>query len=242
MKEKFKNTILNDFNQEENLKIIKNKINERGDNMNKYFKYAFIPVCLVIITICGITLKNMFHDSNVHIITNGNNTIKINKVKENNQNSLDADINVIVRSDTALKKDGKIQVVDELNEYQFYKELVIPSDFNAQQIYAIYTKKDLKSDQYDILNNYVIELKVKKANTRYKGITIAFSKENKPLRDYYFSSETDQTSIINDHELLIYNYESAYMVTFEYDGINFDIETTGISQNELLELLKSIIK
>ena len=30
--------------------------------------------------------------------------------------------------------------------------------------------------------------------------------------------------------------------TFEYDGINFDIETHNISESEFITLLKSIIK
>lgn len=32
-----------------------------------------------------------------------------------------------------------------------------------------------------------------------------------------------------------------YIVNFESKGIYFDIETTGVTENELVELLKSII-
>ncbi|MFR5685001.1 MAG: hypothetical protein ACLUD1_13365 [Clostridia bacterium] len=32
-----------------------------------------------------------------------------------------------------------------------------------------------------------------------------------------------------------------YIVTFNYQNLNFDIETTGITENELVDLLQSII-
>ena len=32
-----------------------------------------------------------------------------------------------------------------------------------------------------------------------------------------------------------------YIVTFEYEDIYFDIETTGIAENQLVDLLESLI-
>ena len=47
--------------------------------------------------------------------------------------------------------------------------------------------------------------------------------------------------MINKNEVLISKYGSSYIATFKKDSMNFDIETKGISEEELIELLKSII-
>ena len=71
---------------------------------------------------------------------------------------------------------------------------------------------------------------------------IAFSNEYEPLRDYFFGDEGSKVSKINDFELTIYRYENSYMTTFKYNDINFDIETTDITEQEFIDLLVSIIK
>ena len=71
-------------------------------------------------------------------------------------------------------------------------------------------------------------------------IKIAFSKVESPIRDY-FIGDGEKISKIGNVELKVSQWEKMYIVTFEYDDIYFDIETTGITENELVNLLKSII-
>ena len=74
------------------------------------------------------------------------------------------------------------------------------------------------------------------------NIIIAFSEIEEPIRDYYIDGG-NKISKIGDVELKITQSESQemYIVTFEYKDIYFDIETTGITEDQLVDLLKSLI-
>ena len=74
-----------------------------------------------------------------------------------------------------------------------------------------------------------------------KNIIISFSEIEKPLRDYEIA-EGKNISKIGDVEVIISEWEQMYIATFEYKDIYFDIETTGITQEQLVDLLKSIIE
>ena len=60
------------------------------------------------------------------------------------------------------------------------------------------------------------------------------------MRDYYFKD--GKASKINGLELIVYQYENLYMTNFKYKNLNIDIETSNITEEELLALLQSIIK
>ena len=89
--------------------------------------------------------------------------------------------------------------------------------------------------KYDMIHDYVFNYREDSSN----NITIAFSEIEEPIRDYYI--EKGKASKIGDVELVISQWEEMYIVNFESKGIYFDIETTGVTENELVELLKSII-
>ena len=72
------------------------------------------------------------------------------------------------------------------------------------------------------------------------GITIAYSESNTPIRDYFI--DDGKSSIIKNTNLVISKYNTMYIVTFKYNDIYFDIETSNIEENELIDLLESIIK
>lgn len=60
------------------------------------------------------------------------------------------------------------------------------------------------------------------------------------LRDYYIGG-TKNISKIGDVELIISQWKDIYIVSFKHKDIFFDIETTGITENQLIDLLVSII-
>lgn len=221
------NEILSNYEQNEE-KIVK-----------KNLKYVIAPACLLLAIVCGILLINQ-NNNLKPIIDDGENLVYINKVDNQGLNKLDADIETI-KQDVSVKG-GKFETVTELNDYPFYKDLEISDEYNAFVIYAIYVKEDINVLEYDKLNNYIISYKVKDKNIDFKEIQIAFSKDNEPLRDYFFTSKDDKKSIINGLELEIYQYEKSFMSTFKYKGINFDIETNNTTETEFINLLKSIIK
>lgn len=118
-------------------------------------------------------------------------------------------------------------------------ELSIPEDLNSTYHYIYYGKKDKESKEYDVLVNY----KIGYYNDNDREIQIAYSIDHKPARDYYFDDEgNSKTTIINGVELKIYKIDSSYFVEFQFNEYNFDIETFKITEQELSDLLLSILK
>ena len=139
--------------------------------------------------------------------------IYINELDNMNLTSLDNDIRV--------ENNYMVETYDEL------LNIVIPTDLNKMNGSAIFLSDGT-------LNNYVIEY-----FNDVRRITIAYSKTNTPIRDYFIDG--GKSSIINNTNLVISKYNTMYIVTFKYNDIYFDIETSNIKENELIALLESII-
>lgn len=93
-------------------------------------------------------------------------------------------------------------------------------------------------NDYKNLNSYILNYY---NDNETRNIKVAFSDKNRPIRDYYFSNENAVTSIIKDKKLKIYSYEETFFVEFHYNNYYFDIETNNILQDELIDLISSII-
>ena len=91
---------------------------------------------------------------------------------------------------------------------------------------------------YSIAHDYIWDYSNEAEN---RTIRIAFSKIGKPLRDYYLSSE-EKISKIENTDVIITQYEKLYLAEFKLNDVYFDIETAGITQKELVDLLVSLIK
>ena len=149
--------------------------------------------------------------------------LNINKIKKMSATSLDADVETIE--------------IEELpNKFEFIKNIQIPEEYKIESSYNIYTRSDINKSEYDVLHDYVFNYRKDSMN----NIIIAFSEIEKPLRDYYIDVG-DKVSKLGDIELIISQYKDMYIVTFNFKDIYFDIETTGITENELLKLLQSIL-
>ena len=148
--------------------------------------------------------------------------LNINKINEMSATSLDADI--------------KTKEIEKLPEkFEFIKNIKIPEEYKIERSYNIYTRNDINKSEYDVLHDYVFNYRKDSMNE----IIIAFSEIEMPLRDYYIDVG-DKVSKIGNIELIISQYKDMYIVTFNFKDMYFDIETTGITENELLELLQSI--
>ena len=201
---------------------------------NKIVKWAFVPVCLLII-MCGVV-----------IIDNYDKTFSSNDPIINKEKNYEIYINSIEKEYGLGKADADIQRLDfEVNElannqgYEFLKNIIIPKDLTDNTFNAIYVKETKESDNYSILNNYEFWYENSKNGRK---IVLSFSNEYEPIRDYFFDDNGSKISKINDIELTIYKYKNSYMAKFKNNGINFDIETSNITESELIDLLTSIIK
>ena len=155
-------------------------------------------------------------------------SININKITGMTSSSLDA-------------KATKILISDLPEKFSFMESIIVPEDYQFDYANEVYTRKDNKTDIYDILYEYDFNYR-KDASNR---IEIAFSEVGVPLRDYIIGGQDKKISKIADVELVIGEmdglYGKLYTATFELEGVYFDIETVGLEQGQLVELLESII-
>lgn len=151
-------------------------------------------------------------------------SLNINKIDELAMTKLDADSRIL---------NGVC-----IPYFEYMTKLAIPDDFDNKEDYkALWVKSNRDVNEYDKLNNYVFTYR-NTSNNRI--IIIAFSEEYEPLRDYYIKGGEKITTIGNT-ELIISQYKDTFLTTFTHNGVNYDIETRDITEDELLALLESII-
>ncbi len=146
-----------------------------------------------------------------------------NELEETKMAKIDADIK-------------KKEVGDLPEKIKFMKNISIPEDFKQQDIYEIYTNSNPKDRKYDLLHDYVFNYKKDDDNE----IKIALSMLEEPIRDYCYDEE-NKKSKIEDVDVNISQYQNLFIVTFKIDNIYFDIEANEITENQLINIIKSII-
>lgn len=230
-KEKLNNSINNDFNKVNNYNKIIKKI--EGVNMKDkkiVWKISLIPICLAII-LGNILFINYKNDENKSLNSKDSYSdskekieIYINNIDKLGATLIDADVKVVNEEKNSIW-------------ISILSNIVIPEQLEKKESYMLYTRKD-KESPYDILNSYVYNYYNEET---LSSVRISFSNKNKPLRDYHFSEEGAKETTINNVKMKIFKYENIYFTEFNYKDYNFDIETTNITQDELINLLKSII-
>ena len=150
--------------------------------------------------------------------------LKINKIEDLAMAKIDADV-----------KNIEIESLPE--KYSFINNIVIPKDYKLINSYNIYTRNNKNTENYSILHDYVFSYGKDDVNS----IRIACSEKYQPVRDYWIS-EGGKISKIGDADVVISQYKEMYIVTFTWKNINFDVETEGVKEEELVALLESIIK
>ena len=211
-------------------KILDMTVNKKKVKKNTWLKYSLVPMCLLIMVSCFM----LFSDKNSPKIftTESGNEIVINNLKNVGAALLDVKIDENVNFD----------------EFAFINNIKIPNDLLLSTRYLMYTKELCETKEecaiapYDIAHTYTLWYEKMINNIVQSKIIISFSREFAPLRDYFIENNNFKTSTINNTELTIANYNEMYIATFSYNGLNFDIESNGISETELIELLESIIK
>ena len=184
-------------------------------NKNKKIVYIITSACAVLVLCMGIIIgtNNGGLESIYQIALEKTNTLNqeesltnelnINKLKSLAMLSLDADIKIIKLEDLPEK-------------FKFIENISLPEEYKLEESYTVYTRDNKEVDEYNILHDYVFNYA--KDNNKIK---IAFSELEEPLRDYFIEGG-DEISKIGDAEFIIYQSEEMYIVTFNYQNINFD--------------------
>lgn len=212
--------------------IMKVEENKKAKIRNNIIKFATLPVCAMLIMSFLLVKQN----TNKNLANSGT---QITENQEQNKNSDSIKINKIQTIGMA-RLDAKVEEITNgfnIPFFEVFEGIVVPKDLDKFNPYKLFIKGE-NSKEYNKLANYVYSYYNSETN---RSINIAFSDTMKPLRDYRLE-DIGNISTINGITLKIYQYEDLYMTEFNYQGYNFDIETANITQEELIELLKSLIK
>lgn len=226
--DKLNKVITNDFDITNNYTSIRKKM-ERGNKMNKIFKYSLMPMAIVI-AITSVFLLNK-KNSTINVLDSNvknNDVIIVNSIDNNFDNA-------------KLDIDGRSEDITTDDLYKIYpllKDIVVPDDYNIDGIIKCYLFND-DTGKYDKLYGYNIIYSG--GNNKYIDIFILID-TTKRLRCFSIDTDEMKSSIINGNNIKIMGEDKYYYAIFSYNNINFDIETTGISEEEFIQLIKSMVK
>ncbi len=111
----------------------------------------------------------------------------------------------------------------------------LPDDIKFINDYGIFIKDS--EGNYSVLHDEVFEF----SNSKDRWVNIMYSLIEEPLKDYVMASKREISSI-NGVNVIIYQYENMFMVDFQYKDKYYNIQTSNISKDELISLIKGILK
>lgn len=209
----------------------KNNTNKKGFAMKKLkpkYIYSIVSVALIAIIAFGFINNKLNIDvisSNKSGKNDTNIELNINKPKNESMSKIAAE-------------DKSLKLENLPNKFNFMRNIDIPKDYKLASCYTLYTASSLESDTYDLLHDYIFDYE----KSDDENITVTFSEVEEPLRDCFVESENaNKISKIHGTDVVITELGNSYTVTFKHNNIYFDIETHGISQDELVKMLVSII-
>ena len=199
---------------------------------NKKIIYGLSSACAVFIV--GVGILAMQKKSN-------NNEMKVENERMVSSRNMNVMLEINPMQGTSMAKlDADVQTV-EINslpeKFEFINNIALPSEYKLDNSYELFTRENFNTTEYSLLHDYVFNYSKDCENS----IKVAFSEVEEPIRDY-FLDDSKKVSKIGDVNVIISKYEKMYVATFKCKEINFDIETNGITEEELVNLLESIIK
>lgn len=224
MKNAFEDKVANEFNRERNYNKIMLKT-ERKMYMKK-IGYILAPVCavaLVAVGVVGFSNMNNIRENNPSNIVSLANNIRINQIQNIAATKLMVDSRMIEKEDLPSEL-GDISNV---------------GGSEASMVSAYYTKSDYSKEEFDVLHDYVLLFITEGTN---KVVKVSASKLETPLRDYFFDTVSEDMSNIDGHNVKISKYEDKYIINFEKGDYHYDIETNGLAEDEMLNVLREVLK
>ena len=147
-----------------------------------------------------------------------------------------------------VKDDVDARAVDSnlLEKFSFLNNLIVPDEYEIDSMHEVYVKENRDSKEYNKVWQYMVSYMApyEVGEDIYKTIGITFTKEDEMLTCYMIDWKSFPKSTINGIDVGIYNSDNTpgIMAFFEYDGYKFYIKSYHLSQDEFVNLVKSIIK
>lgn len=221
------------FDEKINKEDIYRYVTNKKNNYYGVLKYAVLfLICL------GIVLfnfkNNVFKENNIY-----DDNIYINEVKTFGNNDIDVNIMNINESTNIYFSDGLEEAYPFLKRskslYENDDEILKKYE---NDIYFAITEND-DENPFSKIHNLIYVYKNKDGKGK---IIVAFAKDKKPLRDYFFETKNNKPSNIKNKDITIYKYENTYFVEFEDNGIYYDIESTNVTFEDFKYILDIVIE
>lgn len=131
---------------------------------------------------------------------------------------------------------------DVLNRFEtaigfHYKDFIarIPDDFVKKSFYSVDAPNAAKTEY--VPHDYVFDYRTSNGG----DIKIAICSKGEPLRDCFVMCDNPKRSEINGNTVVILRYQDYFWVRFSWKNVNYDIEASNITLEELEHLLVCIM-
>lgn len=237
-KDKLKNIIDNDYNKYNNYNDILRRI--EGNNSMKKYGYVLTFACFVLVI--GVIFFNNFDKDQTVVLDK---PIVEDNIIFNNISIVDGYTSIDAYP---VKEDIDARAVNSnlLEKFSFLNNLNVPDEYKMDSMFEVYVKENLDSKEYNKIWQYSVSYMAsfEVGEDIYKTIGITFTKEDEMLTCIMIDWRGFPKSTINGVEVGIYQSDNTpgIMAYFEYDGYKFYIKSYYLSQDEFVNLVKSIIK
>ena len=106
-------------------------------------------------------------------------------------------------------------------------------------ISGLYTKSGASGasgDEFDKLHDYKFLF-----SNEEKTAQVSICTFGAPLRDYFFQASSNESDLLGI-EAIVYKFKDRYIVRVERNGINYDIETSGMDENEMSFFVTEVVR
>ena len=207
--------------------VFDKKINQEDIYQSIIYKNKTFDLKPVLTCVCLLFIASLLLKPNVNEIKNGENILYIHEKKQSEFINQDLDVRISdSTSFNSIMMYSKFPFLKELENYKNYE----------WDIYFMYIRENINSNNYSILHDYVVTMKNDESN-----INIAFSEIEPPLRCVIVESNKKE-SLVNNVKMVIQQFNDSYYVNFSHNGIYYDIEAMGTHLDDLVEILEIITK
>ncbi len=236
------------FDERGNYREVMRRVEASEKKPRRWLKYALAPACLVVaIGVALMMQERPATESIVPAVATSENEIHINRIGDLAQGAFRADADIQTKTDAEIR--------GEIAAHDFLDRLRLPAGLERVNSYAVYVRENHYSmvewspaknpDEYTVLHEYRVNYEQRLADDSVRSISLAWSPDYTPFRDYMLADDTPLVSKINGVEVVITAYEDSLqnlmLATFSYDGMSFDIESSGVSEKEFIDFLESLL-
>lgn len=186
--------------------------------MKKNYIVILVSFLIVVLSVLWIVNSNSKKEEKI-----GNSNIYINSITDYQKKAEDLDVLSVQHPCDCI--------------YEKHAGYVLPEDMSLVQDYGLYTKNS--DGKYTIFHDVVYEFL---SRDHQRRVIITYSDLEEPFKDYEYLMEESKVSSILEKEVIIGKFEERYFASFELLGRYYNIETTNLSEEELVLLILGIIE